>query len=159
MDGDSIAIGGSLTTQEGVDAVTALVEPAVPGLTLDNTLKVDSDSMSAEQASYVDAANVYFAPDSASLDDKSKAALLTLADVLLRVPGLELVIGGHAGSADSVRDRALSDARVAAVKAFLVASNIEASRLSTKIYGSDPDTDGDAIAEQNRRVDFIVKGN
>ncbi len=159
VDGDSIAIGGSLTTQEGVDAVTALVEPAVPGLALDNTLKVDSDSMSVEQASYVDAANVYFARGSSILDEKSKAALLTLADVLLRVPGLELEIGGHAGPSDPVRGKALSDARVAAVKAFLVASNVDADRLSTKSYGSDPETDGDAYAEQYRRVDFIVKGN
>ncbi len=159
VDGDSIAIGGAVTTQEGVDAVTALVEPAVPGLTFDNTLKVDSDSMSAEQASYVDAANVYFARGSSILDEKSKAALLTLADVLLRVPGLELEIGGHAGPTDPVRGQALSDARVAAVKAFLVAANVDADRLSTKSYGSDPETDGDAYAEQYRRVDFIVKGN
>lgn len=159
VDGDSIALGGSLTTQDGVDAVTALVEPAVPGLTLDNTLKVDSDSLSPEQASYVDAASVYFARGSSILDEKSKAALLTLADVLLRVPGLELEISGHAGPADPVRGQALSDARVAAVKAFLVAADVDADRLSTKSYGSDPETDGDAYAEQYRRVDFIVKGN
>jgi outer membrane protein OmpA-like peptidoglycan-associated protein len=159
VDGDSIAIGGSLTTQGGVDAVTALVEPAVPGLTLDNTLKVDSDSMSPDQASYVDAANVYFARGSATLDDKSKAALLTLADVLLRVPGLELEIGGHAGPTDPDFGKVLSDKRVAAVKAFLVASNVDADRLTTKSYGSDPETDGDAYAKQYRRVDFIVKGN
>jgi outer membrane protein OmpA-like peptidoglycan-associated protein len=159
VDGDSIAIGGSLTTQGGVDAVTALVEPAVPGLTLDNTLKVDSDSMSPDQASYVDAANVYFARGSATLDDKSKAALLTLADVLLRVPGLELEIGGHAGPTDPVFGKVLSDKRVAAVKAFLVASNVDADRLTTKSYGSDPETDSDAYAKQYRRVDFIVKGN
>lgn len=159
VDGDSIAIGGALTTQAGVDAVTALVEPAAPGLAFDNTLKVDSDSMSVEQAAYVEAATVYFARGSSTLNDKSKAALLTLADVLLRVPGLELEIGGHAGPANPVRGLALSDARVAAVKDFLVASNVDADRLSTKSYGSDPETGGDAYAEHYRRVDFIVKGN
>lgn len=159
VDGDSIAIGGTLTTQDGVDAVSGLVEPAVPGLTLDNTLKVDSKALSPEQAADIDAATVYFARGSSTLDAKSKAALLTLADVLLRVPGIELEIGGHAGPSDPARGKILSDERVAAVKNFLVASNVDAARLSTRSYGSDPETDGDAFAEQYRRVDFIVKGN
>lgn len=159
VDGDSIAIGGTLATQGGVDTVTRLVEPAVPGLTFDNTLKVDSTALTPEQADEVDAANVYFARGSAKLDAKGEAALLALADVLQRVPGVELEIGGHAGPSDPVRGKILSDQRVAAVKDFLVASGIDASRLSTRSYGSDSETDGDAFAEQYRRVDFIVKGN
>ena len=159
VDGDSLAIGGKLATQGGVDAMSALVEPAVAGLTLDNTLTVDSTALTAEQADEIDAANVYFARGSSTLDDKGKAALLTLADVLLRVPGVELEIGGHAGPSDPVRGRILSDERVAAVKDFLVESGVDASRLSTRSYGSDSETGGDAFAEQYRRVDFTVKGN
>lgn len=159
VDGDSVAIGGKLATQGAVDLVTGLVEPAVPGLALDNTLKVDSTALTTEQADEVDAANVYFPRGSSTLDAKGKAALLKLADVLLQVPGVELEIGGHAGPADPARGKILSDERVAAVKDFLVASGVDASRLSTRSYGSDPETDGDAFAEQYRRVDFIVKGN
>ncbi len=159
VDGDSIAVGGTMSTQGGVDAVAKLVEPAAVGLTFDNALKVDSKALTSEQAEEVDAANVYFARGSSTLDAKGKAALLALADVLLRVPGVELEIGGHAGPTDPVRGKALSDERVAAVKDFLVSSGIDASRLSTRSYGSDSETDGDAFAEQYRRVDFIVKGN
>ncbi len=159
VDGDSIAIGGTLATQGGVDAVSRLVEPAAPGLMFDNTLRIDSTALTPEQADEVDAASVYFARGSSKLDARAKAALLKLADLLLRVPGVELEIGGHAGPSDPVRGRALSGERVAAVKAFLVKSGVDASRLSTRSYGSDSETDGDAFAEQYRRVDFIVKGN
>ncbi|MDR7087585.1 outer membrane protein OmpA-like peptidoglycan-associated protein [Aeromicrobium panaciterrae] len=159
VDGDSLAIGGSLESQAGVDTLADLIEPSLGDLSLDNTLKVDAARLSPSQAEDIKAANVYFARGSSTLDARGKAGLLTLVDVLKRNTGVELEIGGHAGPTDPVRGKALSDERVAAVKEFLVASGIDAARLSTKSYGSDPEADGDAYAEQYRRVDFIVKGN
>ena len=158
VDGDSLSLGGSMPKKSQIDGVIDLVEPTIGALRLDNTLEVDARSMSPEQADHIDEANVSFARGSAKLDAEGRRALTTLADVLLEVPGVELEIGGRAGSADPVRGKALSDRRVAVVKDFLVDRGVDASRLSTRSYGSDSETDGDALAEQDRRVDFIVKG-
>lgn len=159
VDGDSLAIGGTLATQDSIDTLTGLVEPAISDLTLDNTVKVDPGALNAEDAVALKAASIYFARGTSTLDAKGAAALDTVADVLKRVKGVELEIGGHAGPSDPVRGKILSDERVASVKDYLVAAGIDAGRLSTKSYGSDPQTTTDAFAEQYRRVDFIVKGN
>ncbi len=159
VDGDSLAIGGSLGSQASIDALTELVEPSLGDLSLDNTLKVDPGVLSAEDTQAIKAASVYFARGSSVIDGNGRAALEAIVDVLERNTGLKLEIGGHAGPSDPIRGRVLSGERVAAVKDYLVASGIDAARLSTRSYGSDPESDGDAFAEQYRRVDFIVKGN
>ncbi|GAA3527901.1 hypothetical protein GCM10022234_26390 [Aeromicrobium panaciterrae] len=165
VDGDSLSVGGSLPSQGQIDAVADLVEPSLGSLSLDNNLKVGAAVVSAQQAADLKAATVYFARGSSTLDTEgdavgsNEAALLTVVDILKRVPGLELEIGGHAGPTDPARGKILSDERVASVKDYLVAAGIDADRLSTKSYGSDPETGADAFAEQYRRVDFIVKGN
>ena len=42
VDGDSLALGGSLDSQAEVDALTALVDPSLGDLSFDNTLEVGS---------------------------------------------------------------------------------------------------------------------
>ncbi len=42
VDGDSLALGGSLDSQAEVDALTGLVEPSLGDLSFDNTLEVGS---------------------------------------------------------------------------------------------------------------------
>jgi outer membrane protein OmpA-like peptidoglycan-associated protein len=165
VDGDSIAIGGTLDSQTSIDTLTGLVAPSLGDLSFDNTLKVgqpdagDSGALSAEDATALKASTVYFARGASTLDARGKAGLDVIADVLKRNPGVELEIGGHAGPTDPARGKILSDERVAQVKDYLVTAGIDAARLSTRSYGSDPATGGDAFAEQYRRVDFIVKGN
>lgn len=159
VDGDSLAIGGSLDSQAKIDTLTGLVEPDLGDLRLDNALKVDAGVVSAEDALTLTTATVYFARGSSILDAKGKTGLDAVADVLKRSSGVELEIGGHAGPSDPARGKILSDERVASVKSYLVAAGVDAARLSTRSYGSDRDTNSDAFAEQFRRVDFTVKGS
>lgn len=163
VDGDSLSIGGSLDTQADIDALTAQMEPALGDLNLDSTLKAVQPSgdsgLSTEDATALEAATVYFARGASTLDARGRAGLDVIADVLARNAGVELEIGGHAGPTDPARGKVLSDERVATVKNYLVAAGIDADRLTTRSYGSDPETGGDAFAEQYRRVDFIVKGS
>ncbi len=166
VDGDSLAIGGSVDSQADIETVTGLIEPTLGSLTLDNTLKIATSARSgvagvlgSKDVTALRAATVYFARGSSTLDARSRTGLDVIADLLRRNSGVELEIGGHAGPDDPARGKVLSDQRVTAVKDYLVAAGIDAARLSTRSYGSDPGTSGDAFAEQYRRVDFIVKGN
>ena len=51
VDGDSLALGGSLDSQAEVDALSGLVEPSLGDLSFDNTLKVGSGASAAPSSS------------------------------------------------------------------------------------------------------------
>jgi outer membrane protein OmpA-like peptidoglycan-associated protein len=78
--------------------------------------------------------------------------------VLERNARVSIEVGAHAGPKDPSAGERISNARVAAVKAYLVRAGISADRISTRSYASDPGTTTKASARQYRRVDFVVKG-
>jgi outer membrane protein OmpA-like peptidoglycan-associated protein len=100
---------------------------------------------------------VSFKSGSATLTAESRPRLTQFA-IALRDPALSnkrFEIAGHTDASGSpAKNRALSQARAEAVKAFLVARGVEASRLEARGYGDD----GLALPSQpldprNRRVE------
>ena len=102
--------------------------------------------------------NVLFTTGSAELLRVSITELQRLADALLERPDLRVRIGGHTDDiGDEADNLALSNARAAAVKAYLVEAGVATDRVETQGYGeTEPvatnDTEGGR--SQNRRTTF-----
>ena len=105
---------------------------------------------------------VFFQTGSANLTNESKAQLANIAGIMKHFPNSTLKIGGYTdntGNADS--NLKLSDSRANSAMAQLVASGIDASRLSAEGYGiAHPRATNDTPEgrAQNRRVAFRVTG-
>ncbi len=104
--------------------------------------------------------NIYFAPGSARLADKSKPLLDNLYDIVNRCPDLQIEIGGHTDSDGSTRaNNRLSKRRAGAVGQYLQAKGIAASRMQIVGYGEErplhPNTSR-ANKAKNRRIEFSV---
>ncbi len=99
-----------------------------------------------------------FASNSARILDESEAALLRLYDVMRRYPAILVEIGGHTdNSGNPSRNNMLSSLRAEAVRAWLVAKGIDASRVAAKGYGpAQPVANNTTPAGRavNRRVEF-----
>lgn len=104
---------------------------------------------------------VNFATDSADILPDSSALLAEIADVLMRHPEIRRVeIQGHTdnrGGREHNMD--LSQRRAEAVRDWLIAAGVEASRLEARGYGdSDPIAPNLTAANRarNRRVAFVI---
>ena len=104
---------------------------------------------------------IFFKEGSAQLLKRSDEVLEAVRGVLEEHPEIEhLLVQGHTnnnGPADY--NRTLSEARAAAVVAWLVGREVDPDRLVSKGYGFDkplvPHDDPQAVAV-NRRVEFLV---
>ncbi|HTR96886.1 MAG TPA: thrombospondin type 3 repeat-containing protein [Candidatus Acidoferrales bacterium] len=106
--------------------------------------------------------NVNFETGKSELLPDSYPVLDEIGPVLLKWPQLQIEIGGHTDSRGSApKNQQLSEARAAAVKAYLMQKfpAIVATQLSTKGYGSTkpiaPNNNALNMAK-NRRVEFVV---
>ncbi|HMV68542.1 MAG TPA: OmpA family protein, partial [Myxococcota bacterium] len=105
---------------------------------------------------------VYFATNQATLQAESMPTLAAVAGLLRAWPEIELVeVAGHADArGDDLSNLALSQARAAAVRDWLVAAGIGPERLVTRGYGeSRPSiTRADSASELalNRRVQIVI---
>ncbi len=101
---------------------------------------------------------VTFEVNSSRLTGNAKVILNQVADSLAAAPALRVEIGGHTDAQGSdAFNLTLSDRRAQAVKDYLVARGIDASRLESKGYGEaqpvDTNETGDG-RELNRRVEM-----
>ena len=104
---------------------------------------------------------VNFEFDSAKLTADSKAALDDALKVMLNNSGLMVEVAGHTDSVGTESyNKALSERRAKAVKAYLVERGIDGDRLTTRGYGeSEPVADNatEAGRAENRRVELRQK--
>lgn len=130
-------------------------------------LKSDLSAVETDRGTVVSlAGDVTFDYDKATIREAAKATLDRLAQLITQGSAGEIMIEGHTDAkGDDAYNKRLSEARAAAVKDYLVANGVEASRLSTiglgelrpvapnaKSDGSD-DEDG---RQRNRRVEVIL---
>ena len=105
---------------------------------------------------------VFFEYDSDEIRGVAEDKLRAKAEILRANPGLRLRIEGHADQRGSTEyNLALAQRRAEAVKAWLGAYGIDASRFTTLSYGKerplDEGTDEGALA-RNRRAEFAIAG-
>jgi OmpA-OmpF porin, OOP family len=133
--------------------------PAVPGI----ASNAGCPEIKAEVIKKVEfaAKNVFFNTGSYQLMKKSYTPLNEVAQILKDNPTLQLDVEGHTDiTGDAAKNQILSENRAAAVKAYLVAQGIEASRLTSAGYGSDrpiADNKTSAGKAKNRRVELKLR--
>ncbi len=105
--------------------------------------------------------DVLFDVGSYALHPGAYSRLDRLADTLLRYPDTEAVVKGHTdGSGDRAANLRLSEDRADAVRRYLVAQGVPASRVQAIGFGEDlPLASNDTAAgrQQNRRVEIEIR--
>ena len=103
---------------------------------------------------------VNFEVNSSRLTANAKVILNPVADSLAAAPHMRVEIGGHTDAQGSdAFNQKLSERRAQAVKDYLIARGIDASRLASKGYGESQPVDSNETAEGrelNRRVEMKV---
>ena len=104
--------------------------------------------------------NIFFDFAKSTLLPKSRTELDRLIGLLGQYPKMEIEIAGHTDNVgDDASNLALSEARAAAVKAYLVEHGVAAARLRSVGYGrSRPvaTNETDEGRQLNRRVEFVI---
>jgi peptidoglycan-associated lipoprotein len=106
--------------------------------------------------------DINFEFDQAGLTDEAKKGLDDLGQALKANPQFAVTIEGHADERGTPEyNLALGEQRAQAVKAYLVALGVDATRIDTISYGEQRPIDAakDELAWAiNRRVHFLVRG-
>lgn len=106
---------------------------------------------------------VFFAVDSADLDELARQVATANAEVIRKNPSWVITIEGHCDERGTAEyNLALGDRRAIAVKTFLVSLGIPPDRIRTISYGKefpfDPGKTDDAFSK-NRRGHFVITSN
>ena len=101
---------------------------------------------------------IYFDTDKSTLKPESQATLQQLLALLLAHPDMKLEVQGHTDSTSTpAHNQKLSEERAASVKAWLLAHQIDAVRLTTRGYAATQPVADNATAQGralNRRVEL-----
>lgn len=104
--------------------------------------------------------NINFASGSAALDPQSAFLLDSIADIVARCPGLNIVVAGHTDSdGPSSTNQWLSQQRAAAVVDYLVSHGVGEGRITSVGYGETRPlvpNDSPRNKRRNRRIEFAV---
>lgn len=123
--------------------------------------QVDAATCQTDLARVQSGEKIHFATGEATLGDDSTRILDALVVAALACRSAHVTVEGHTDSeGDPAANQALSEARARAVVERLVASGIEADRLTAIGYGETRPIADDATPEgrqQNRRIDFRVE--
>lgn len=106
---------------------------------------------------------IHFENNRAVIQPVSYRILNTVAQVLKDFPNMAIEVQGHTDDrGNDQHNMTLSDARAQAVREYLVAQGIDASRLSARGYGETTPIESNRTASgraANRRVEFIRTDN
>jgi OOP family OmpA-OmpF porin len=154
-DAASAAIGGLSSVAATADfSVAAAATPTVEQQVTD--LQGELDSLAAELTE-----SVVFATGSAELSDAARASLDKVVEAMGRYPLPVVEISGHTDDqGDAGANQALSEARAAAVEAYLISQGVDAERLSSRGAGESEPVASNDTAEgraENRRVQLIAQ--
>jgi len=112
----------------------------------------------APKTTVADLKTVYFALDSWTLDDATRATLDANARILRDNTALNVRIEGHCDERGTVEyNMSLGEKRADAVRDYLVGAGVAATRLTTISYGKErPAVEGhdEAAWSKNRRAEF-----
>ena len=104
--------------------------------------------------------DIYYASNSADLEDESKTVLKGFAKYLNDHPDISIEIRGHTDNVgDADYNKSLSADRAFTVKTFLVQHGVDANRLAFHGYGEEmPKVSNDTEANRaiNRRTEFVI---
>lgn len=103
---------------------------------------------------------VFFALDSADIDDQNRASVAANAELLKKFPTWTVTIEGHTDERGTAEyNLALGERRAVAVRAYLLSLGIAPDRVRTVSYGKefpfDPGHD-EAAWSKNRRAHFVI---
>jgi OOP family OmpA-OmpF porin len=120
-----------------------------------------NDDMTSGFVNFVNASDVRFETDKSDLDSRYNKMLDNIARMMVANPAQSMKLVGHAddrGEAD--HNLALSERRATAVKDYLVAKGVPASRITVSGVGSTQPLSKEKTVEaraDDRRVQFILK--
>ena len=108
--------------------------------------------------------NIQFAADSAVLRQSEFAKLDAIAEILIKYPDRDILVGGHTALAGTAAGRLqLSQERAAAVAEYLIRKNVRtADRVVIRGYGADRPIADNRTQEgmaRNRRVEIVILEN
>jgi len=137
----------------------ALPVPAQPGVADDAASSRSIDDLNRNSP----LKPVFFAVDSADLDELGRSVASANADVLKKYPSWVITIEGHCDDRGTAEyNLALGERRAIAVKTFLVSLGISPDRVRTISYGKefpfDPGKTEEAFSH-NRRGHFVITSN
>ncbi|MEJ7634052.1 OmpA family protein [Aeromicrobium sp.] len=155
----TMALTGRIESHAGAAKILQLVAAEVPDLEVRSRLTVEPGNLSEDDAALLNSSTLYFARGAARLSARNQRVLDVVAQILRSNRRLAIEAAGHTGPADPVKGERLGIARVAAVKAYLVAAGVRPGRIGTKVFGSVRTSTAGAFAQRYRRVDFVVTGD
>ena len=108
--------------------------------------------------------NIQFAPDSALLMESEKAKLDRIANILMRYPDRDILVGGHTALAGTEAGRLqLSLERAGAVAEYLLGKKVRSpERMVIRGYGAEQPVASNSTEEgmrKNRRVEITILEN
>jgi outer membrane protein OmpA-like peptidoglycan-associated protein len=124
----------------------------------------DTTVRTADEGIIINLENIQFEADTASMLPGEDAKLDKIAEILLRYPERDILVGGHTAMAGTEAGRlALSRERAAVVADYLIAKKVRpADRVVVRGYGAErplANTDAGKGMEKNRRVEITILEN
>jgi peptidoglycan-associated lipoprotein len=156
-----------------IAAPPSIAKPEAPPRRVDEALPVPAQPVVADDAATsrtLDDLNrnspfkpVFFAVDSADLDETGRAVASANADLMKKNPTWVITVEGHCDERGTAEyNLALGERRAIAVKTFLVSLGIPPDRVRTISYGKefpfDPGKTEEALSH-NRRGHFVITSN
>lgn len=110
---------------------------------------------------YAGSDRVFFALDSSEISNTARATLAKQAEWLMHYPRVRITIEGHCDERGTREyNLALGQRRASAVKNYLIARGVPASRMSTISYGKERPEEvgnGERVWSKNRRGVLVVQ--